>query len=440
MISPIRDAREKRSRPLRTPIRVIYAEPPGPGILPAAGWERPRKRRRRWHRHPLVVLTLWALLASFCGLILQPRAFVIAALAIAIALLGLLLPWVSLWGVRGSMVYPRRRGQVGKEIPLRVRLRNRWLWPVYGLVVRGGWGSDETEEAEDLAALVVAQLPAWRETEITWNLVPQRRGVYPLAEATVTSGFPFGFYEARRRLNNTAQVLIWPEVIPLPRRQEIAGCRVLGDAIDGRRAGTAGEVSGSRPYQRGESLRKIHWAQTARHDQLIVCERGDPAAQGVQIVLDTSRNVFEDSDGRDWEKAVSIVASIAAALVDNEGRASVALGSGKVQEIDTPASLTPVFDLLARLQPNDEVSLGGLLRLPVCRMLDGTPQLVVTTPAGYARLEPEQVNWPGRRFLVVEGPRPDKRRPARSAVRVVSVFDPDHGQLRKAWEDLAYGH
>jgi hypothetical protein len=134
------------------------------------------------------------------------------------------------------------------------------------------------------------------------------------------------------------------------------------------------------------------------------------------------------------------VASIAAALVDNEGRASVALGLGKVQEIDTPASLTPVFDLLARLQPNDEVSLGGLLRLPVCRMLDGTPQLVVTTPAGYARLEPEQVNWPGRRFLVVEGPRPDKRRPARPAVRVVSVFDPDHEQLRKAWEDLAYGH
>ena len=60
----------------------------------------------------------------------------------------------------------------------------------------------------------------------------------------------------------------------------------------------------------------------------------------IQIVLDTSRNVFEDSDGRDWEKAVSIVASIAAALVDNEGRASVALGLGKVQEIDTPASLT----------------------------------------------------------------------------------------------------
>lgn len=440
MSSSICDAREKMSRPPRTPVRVIYAEPPDPKVLPATGWERPRKRRRRWHRHPLVVLTLWALLASFCGLIIQPRAFVVAALALAIAMIGLLLPWVSLWGVRGSMVYPRRRGQVGKEYPLRVRLRNRWLWPVYGLVVRGGWGSDGTEEAEDLAALVVAQLPGWRETEITWHLVPQQRGVYPVAGATVASGFPFNFYESRRRLKNKAQVLIWPEVIPLPRLHEVAGRRVLGDTIDGRRAGTAGEVSGSRPYQRGESLRKIHWAQTARHDQLIVCERGDPTAQGVQVLLDTSCDVFEDTAGRDWEKAVSIVASIAAALVDDGGRASVALGLGKVHEIDNPASLTPVFDLLARLQPNDEVSLGGLLRLPVCRALDGTPQLVVTTPAGYARLEPEQLNWPGRRFLLVEGPRPDTRRSKRPGVRVVSIFDPGHEQLRKAWEDLAYGH
>ncbi len=380
------------------------------------------------------------MLASVCGIIVHPRAFVVAALALALALLGLLLPWLSLRGVRGSMVYPRRRGQVGKECSLRVRLRNRWLWPVYGLVVRGGWGSDGTEEADDLASLVVAQLPAFRETDITWHLVPRRRGVYPLGLATVASGFPFGFYESRRPLKNTAQVLIWPEVIPLPRREEITGRMVLGEAIDGRRAGTAGELSGSRPYQRGESLRRIHWAQTARHDQLIVCERSDPAAQGLQVLLDTSRNVFDDREGRDWETALSTVASIAAALVNGGGRASIVLGVGKVHEIDNPASVTPVFDLLARLEPNDEISLSSLLRLPACRGLDGTPQLVVTTPTGYACLESEQLNWPGRRFLLIEGPCPNAQPTKRPGVRVVSVFDPGHTQLRKAWEDLAYGY
>lgn len=436
----IRHAPERMPRQQRMPIRVIYAEPPGPGVLPVDGWGRRRKRRRPWHRHPLVVLVLWASIASFCGIVVHPRAFVVAALALAIALLGSLLPWVSLRGVRGSMVYPRRRGQVGKEFSLRVRLRNRWLWPVYGLVVRAGWGSGGTEEVDDLASLVVAQLPARRETEITWHLVPRRRGVYPVSGATVASGFPFGFYESRRRLQAGAQVLVWPETVPLPRLQTITGRMVLGEAIDGRRAGTAGELSGSRPYQRGESLRKIHWAQTARHDQLIVCERSDSAAQGLQVLLDPSRDVFEDREGRDWETAVSIVASIAAALVDGGGRASVVLGLGKVHEIDTSASLTPVFDVLARLEPDEEVSLGGLLRLPMCRGLDGTPQLVVTTPTGYARLEPEQLNWPGRRFLLIEGPCPDKRRPMRPGVRVVSVFDPGHEQLRKAWEDLAYGY
>jgi len=64
----------------------------------------------------------------------------------------------------------------------------------------------------------------------------------------------------------------------------------------------------------------------------------------------------------------------------------------------------------------------------------------VTTPVGYARLEAEQLNWPGRRFLLIEGPCPNPQRTKRPGVRVVSVFDPGHAQLRKAWEDLAYGY
>jgi uncharacterized protein (DUF58 family) len=390
-------------------------------------------------------LVLSSLVASFCGIVVHPRAFVLATLALAIALLGSLLPWLNLRGVRGSMVYLRRRGQVGKEYSLRVRLRNSWLWPVYGLVVRGGWTGDEAAGTEDLATLVVTHLPARRETEITWNVIPRRRGIYPVREATVASGFPFGFYESRRRLKGVGQVLVWPAVIPLPQLQEMSGRMVLGEVVDGRRAGTAGELSGSRPYQRGESLRRIHWSQTARHDQLIVCERSDPAAQGLQVVLETSRDVFSATDGSDWETAISIVASVASVLVEEGGRASVVLGLGKVHEIDNPASLTPVFDLLARLQPGEDVSLGGLLRLPVCRPLDGTPQLVVTTPAGFARLEAEQASRPGRSFLLVdsqpssEGPGPARRWPGKPGVRVVPVEDPGHEQLRKAWEDLTHG-
>ena len=392
-----------------------------------------------------MVLVLSSLVASFCGIVVHPRAFVLAALAMAIALLGSLLPWLNLRGVRGSMVYLRRRGQVGKEYSLRVRLRDGWLWPVYGLVVRGGWTSDEAAGTGDLATLVVTHLPARRETEITWNVIPRRRGIYPVREATVASGFPFGFYESRRRLKGVGQVLVWPAVIPLPQLQEMSGRMVLGEVVDGRRAGTAGELSGSRPYQRGESLRRIHWSQTARHDQLIVCERSDPAAQGLQVVLETSRDVFSATDGSDWETAISIVASVASVLVEEGGRASVVLGLGKVHEIDNPASLTPVFDLLARLQPGEDVSLGGLLRLPVCRPLDGTPQLVVTTPAGFARLEAEQASRPGRSFLLVdsqpssEGPGPARRWPGKPGVRVVPVEDPGHEQLRKAWEDLTHG-
>ena len=52
------------------------------------------------------------------------------------------------------------------------------------------------------------------------------------------------------------------------------------------RPGTWGDVLGVRPYRRGDVLRRIHWPQSARHGQLVVCEV-QASRPSVQIVLDT---------------------------------------------------------------------------------------------------------------------------------------------------------
>ena len=99
--------------------------------------------------------------------------------------------------------------------------------------------------------------------ELEWRITPLRRGRYPLLSASLESAFPFGFRRARRSLPAAGQVLVWPRTIDL--RQET--CRsVANDGRsglgDGRRNGVAGEVLGARPYQPGDSTRRIHWRQT----------------------------------------------------------------------------------------------------------------------------------------------------------------------------------
>jgi len=436
MSSTTFDPQSSMTRKQRLPIRVIYRDP---RELPAMATLDSRKPKRRWHRHPLLALVLSGLVASFCGIVVHPRSFVIAAMALTIALLGALLPWASLRWVQGVMVYPRRRAQVGKEYTLRVRLQNGWIWPVYGLLIRSGWDSSGSD---DRSTLIVAQLPGRQETEITWNLIPRQRGVYPISDPTIASNFPFGFYEMRKRMKGTAQVLVWPEIIPLPPVRNVVGRMVLGDAVNGSRAGTAGDLTGVRPYQRGESLRKVHWAQTARHDQLIVCERSDPAAKGLLVMLEAEQVVYRYDDPSGWERVVSIMASIAAMVVEGGGRASLVLGVGKVHEIHNSASLTPVFDVLARLQPGFDGSLSGLFRMPECRSFEGMTQLVVTTPEGFLRLDADQVNRPLRKFLLIDDHRPweadplEDRRPLKPGICIVPVDDPDHQQLLKAWKDL----
>ncbi len=87
-----------------------------------------------------------------------------------------------------------------------------------------------------------------------------------------------------------------------------------GEAHDGLSArdgaGNWGDPLGVRPYRRGDPLRRIHWGQTAKHRQLIVCEVQSHALPHVQILLDTDLAVHSGPDGS-LEWSIRIAASFA---------------------------------------------------------------------------------------------------------------------------------
>jgi uncharacterized protein (DUF58 family) len=394
------------------------------------------------------------LLSAFAGLLLHPRAFVVGAAAAAILLLGVAGPWLSLRGVRGTLWFPQRRAEVGGNVAVRLKARGGWPWHAYGLLVRAGWVAPGDSSAGEDLSLSVARLSGWGWSEFSWTLPAPRRGVYPLAPVAIVTRFPFGFWEARRTIASQGQVTVWPRIVRLPAVAGLGGWGGPSGEIPGRRAGAAGSISGVRPYQPGEPLRRVHWQQTARHDRLIVCERSQTVSAEASLIVETHAAVYRQTAGDDLlEEALSVAATLAKALVESGCRVRLQFDALGNHRAETVGELASMFDALARFSGELPLSLPPFFRqFDRNHRLRGR-QVVLTTIAGVARCDPHDLCREGRRFVAIASPTgPDEREAAvlrTAGTKIAVVLAPrrgdcqppvDHGKARllPLWRELAY--
>jgi len=335
----------------------------------------------RWVRKPLGSLTLTAMASMLCGLFLHPQGFVVGSGVLVVTALGLVWPWLSVRGLGGSLAFDRARCREGEAMTARLTLRNRAPWGVWGVAVRGGFHS--TEGDGHLAGL--AYVPGRHATETDVEFVPDCRGEYPLRPPRVVCGFPFGLWEASKPLDVAAPLLVWPRTFPVPLPPD-AGSGHDAEGLDPlNRAGDGGDLFGVRPYRRGDPLRRVHWGQTARHGELIVCEVQANAVPRVQIILDAhpAAHAGSGADGsREW--AVRVAASFAEAWIGQGVGVELVLDSvtvligGRSIRSKTAAAL----DALARLGADGTNDLAALLNRPECQRFVGGCRVVVTTDRG----------------------------------------------------------
>jgi uncharacterized protein (DUF58 family) len=104
----------------------------------------------------------------------------------------------------------------------------------------------------------------------TYDLHCQRRGVYPIGPLQLTSGDVFGFAAVQSRGEAMQYLTVYPRIIPLvglalPSRLPFG---VL--ASPQRLFEDPARLRGVRPYQAGDSQRRIHWKASAHSDSLLV--------------------------------------------------------------------------------------------------------------------------------------------------------------------------
>ncbi len=338
-----------------------------------------------WLKRPIWSVVLATVLSLVCGIFLKTEALFITAILLLVSSVGVSLPWLAMRGIDVHLTFDFRRSRVEQPILVRLRVRNRWPWPIWGLSLVRGFALRNTSDTDEGVSL--ARVSGWATTEFSWPFVAHVRGLYPLTAPEIETGFPFGLYRAARKATVDGHVVVWPKTVMLAGLPDAVETRQSDDQLADRRVGDFGDMLGTRSFRQGDSLRRVHWAQTARQQQLIVCERQAPATSAVRVTLDIDPGSHPNCDSSarhandSVELAVQVAASVCESLHRQHCRVELALNDQLLVAGESAASFHRIMDALAQAMLTDAVSATN------CRSASSTSfGITVTTPEGLRRL------------------------------------------------------
>lgn len=187
--------------------------------------------------------------------------------------------------------------------------RDEWPWAPYG-----------TQSAR-LSPLSRnrGSLGAAGSTTVSYVLTPPRRGVFDIGPLVVEASDPFRVSRGEMVLGGTATLIVAPRVAAFPDTGSSAAADEGSARALQRLDSTGGDELMTREYRHGDSLRRVHWKASARHDELMVRMEEQRTQARASIFLDTRRPGYRDtvpptddqpeSDSFEW--AVAFTASLA---------------------------------------------------------------------------------------------------------------------------------
>ena len=342
-----------------------------------------------WLKRPIWSLVLATGLSLACGIFLKTEALFITAILLLIVGIGVSLPWLAMRGIDMHLTFDIRRSRVGQPVLVRLRVRNRWPWPVWGLSVVRGFALRVATDTEE--GVSMARVPGWATVEYSWSFVPKIRGMYPLTAPEVETGFPFGLYRAARKATVDGHVVVWPKTVMLSGLPDAAETRQSDEQLADRRVGDFGDMLGTRPFRQGDSLRRVHWAQTARQQELIVCDRQAPATTAVRVTLDVDPGSHPNCDSSErhandtMELAVQVAASVCESLHRQHCRIELVLHDQLLVAGESAAGFYRMMDAVAQATLADRTPTLNHRRVAAANF-----GITVTTPMG--------LRWRGRQL------------------------------------------
>ena len=280
----------------------------------------------------LLILAVFAFYSLGTGFDFFYRLFYALLL---IAPLGLFWAWVNLRGMSVDLRRFSTRGQVGGFLQGQLTISNHSPLPKSWLEVVEITDLPDSSQGKGL------ELGAGRKRGWKIETYLSRRGKYQTGQIEVTSQDPFGLFRLRRRFLQAQDYTVLPATQPLP-DLDPAFANMPNDGRAMRHwDNVTTDAAAVRPYNHGDSFRRIHWPYTARMNSLMVKEFDVGLAAETWIVLDLEEGVHVGADldrvSNTEETAVTVAASLTARL----------------QEMSVPVGLAATGYAGLNLRPNN---------------------------------------------------------------------------------------
>ncbi|MDB5391029.1 MAG: hypothetical protein JWM11_6675 [Planctomycetaceae bacterium] len=404
-----------------------------------------------WLKRPEATLLAAGMVALACALFVQPIAFVgFAAILVTLAL-GWFWPWIAVRGLRSELKFLQVRTTEGQAARVQLRIHNRCPWPIWGLSLEGGLiphTNSEQTHFKGETAMALARVSGWSTIEFDWEFTPQSRGVYPFSVPKITTGFPFGLMRAGRMVHTTSQLLAWPQTATLDVLLDSVENNSSQDILCEHRVGDCGDLLGTRTFRQGDPLRRVHWAQTARHGRLIVLERQAAAQACVRIVVDLESAMHVGrgaSSTLEW--TIRLAASVAEIYHQQHAAVECYLGPKLIRIPNGDAGWKRFLDELARFPDH---GLNTELPMPTCshqRKHHDVLEVIITTDLRLTR-QPGLNHPCGRQRCVVLQTSAFQPQPLPQVVKLcpahhwvlIDSLDDVAGQFRRKWRRLCHEH
>jgi uncharacterized protein (DUF58 family) len=166
------------------------------------------------------------------------------------------------------------------------------------------------------------KLPAGRLQETAYKHSLPRRGRHHFTGFRISTRFPFGFIRKSRDITASAEVLVYPALVPVPEAL-IRGGMAEAARQHAPTLSRSGDFHGLREFRSGDDPRDIHWRTSARRGRPFLREFEEETGRIVMLILESAQPVTGAAPAqaaRAFEDAVSLAASLAVALV-NKGLA-----------------------------------------------------------------------------------------------------------------------
>ena len=227
----------------------------------------------------------------------------------------------------------------GQPLSSKIKVTNNGRFSLYNFSLRemvvpyGRWPKEWSRPHQQ-------NLPAGQSTTLSVHCEPQRRGILNLSGLAVQTYFPFFLTRFTTRVEESVDVYVLPETlkVTIPSLRNIAeqASKRLTLGSESTRQGPSLDYAYSRPYQTGDSMRRLDHRASSRYGEPMskVFEGVEQIRRDkVYLVVDLSLTNFQawqrrpiDEDPLDERLALAVEIGLSA---QNEGfrLAAVALGA-----------------------------------------------------------------------------------------------------------------